>query len=125
MVCQGRPAPALGGPTRLHRSVAAVFLLVLAGCSTAPSYEGADFSASAQCRMQCQASYRSCMAQDRTGNSAFSCEQQVVPAPDKRCKDVANPELRRACELKAHDCTMRAPMMSCGEQRDTCMSSCG
>ena len=110
---------------RLHRSVAAVFLLVMAGCSTTSSYEGADFSASSQCRMQCQADYRSCMARGSIGSSDFSCEQQAVPAPDKRCKDVANPELRRACELKAHDCTMRAPMMSCGERRDSCMSSCG
>ncbi|ARZ75196.1 hypothetical protein CCR98_13790 [Stenotrophomonas sp. WZN-1] len=108
-----------------HRSIMAGIVLALAGCSTPASYEGAGFSASSQCRMQCQASHRSCMAQGSTGNSAFSCEQQVVPAPDKRCKDVANPELRRACELKAHDCTMRAPMMSCGERRDTCMSSCG
>mgnify|MGYP003578703640 CR=1 FL=1 len=84
---------------RLHRSVAAVFLLVMAGCSTTSSYEGADFSASSQCRMQCQADYRSCMARGSTGNSAFSCEQQAVPAPDKRGKDVANPELRRACGL--------------------------
>ncbi|WP_416057092.1 hypothetical protein [Stenotrophomonas maltophilia] len=111
---------------RLHRSVAAVFLLVLAGCSTTSSYEGEDFSASAQCRMQCQAGYRSCMGQnDSIGGRQSNCEQQVVPAPDKRCKDVANPELRRACELKAHDCTMRAPMMSCGERRDSCMSTCG
>ncbi|MCU1066069.1 hypothetical protein [Stenotrophomonas maltophilia] len=109
----------------LHRTLALASLLSLAGCSTTSSWEGADFSASAQCRMQCQASHRSCMAQGSTGNSAFSCEQQVVPAPDKRCKDVAHPELRRACELKAHDCTLRAPMMSCGERRDTCMSSCG
>lgn len=110
---------------RLHRSLPAVFLLVLAGCSTTSSYEGADFSASSQCRMQCQASYRSCMAKGSIGSNDFSCEQQVVPAPDKRRKDVSNPELRRSCELKAHDCTMRAPMMSCGERRDTCMSSCG
>lgn len=111
---------------RLHRSVVAAFLLVLAGCSSTSSYEGADFSASSQCRMQCQADYRSCMAQnDSIGGRQSNCEQQVVPAPDKRCKDVANPELRRACELKAHDCTMRAPMMSCGERRDSCMSTCG
>lgn len=109
----------------LHRTFALALLLILAGCSTTSSYEGADFSASSQCRMQCQASHRSCMAQGSTGNNSFSCEQQAVPAPDKRCKDVANPELRRACELKAHDCTVRAPMMSCGERRDTCMSSCG
>ena len=110
---------------RLHRSLPAVFLLVLAGCSTTSSYEGADFSASSQCRMQCQASYRSCMAKGSIGSNDFSCEQQVVPAPDKRCKDVSNPELRRSCELKAHDCTILSPMKSCGERRDTCMSSCG
>ncbi|MCU1127777.1 hypothetical protein JAK51_16295 [Stenotrophomonas maltophilia] len=110
----------------LHRFIAVAILLVLAGCSTTSSYEGADFSASSQCRMQCQASYRSCMAQnDSLGSRQSNCEQHVVPAPDKRCKDVANPELRRSCELKAHDCTMRAPMMSCGERRDSCMSSCG
>lgn len=100
-------------------------VLLLAGCSTSPSYEGADFSASSQCRMQCQASYRSCMARGSIGSNDFSCEQQVVPAPDKRCKDVANPELRRSCELKTHDCAIRTPIMSCGESRDTCMSSCG
>ncbi len=65
---------------RLHRSLPAVFLLVLAGCSTTSSYEGADFSASSQCRMQCQASYRSCMAKGSIGSNDFSCEQQVVPA---------------------------------------------
>ncbi|MEG0186229.1 MAG: hypothetical protein RR704_22540 [Stenotrophomonas sp.] len=110
---------------RLHRSVAAVFLVVMAGCSTTSSYEGADFSASSQCRMQCQADYRSCMARGSIGSNDFSCEQQMVPAPDKRCKDVANPELRRSCELKTHDCAIRTPIMSCGESRDTCMSRCG
>jgi len=110
---------------RLHRSAAAVFLLVLAGCSTTSSYEGADFSASSQCRVQCQADYRSCMARGSIGSNDFSCEQQMVPAPDKRCKDVANPELRRSCELKTHDCAIRTPIMSCSEGRDTCMSRCG
>ncbi|EED38909.1 hypothetical protein SSKA14_1924 [Stenotrophomonas sp. SKA14] len=110
----------------LHRSIMVGFMFALAGCSTPASYEGADFSASSQCRVQCQSGYRSCMAANGSLDSRQSnCEQQVVPAPDKRCKDVANPELRRACELKTHDCTMRAPMMSCGEQRDTCMSRCG
>ncbi|HDS1136048.1 TPA: hypothetical protein QDZ75_000023 [Stenotrophomonas maltophilia] len=110
----------------LHRFIVVGLLLALAGCRTPSSYEGADFSASAQCHMQCQAGYRSCMAQDDSiGGRQRSCEQQAAPASDRRCKDVANPELRRACELKAHDCTLRAPMMSCGERRDTCMSSCG
>ncbi len=108
----------------LHRSLVVVFLLVLTACSTTSSHEGAGFSAGAQCRMQCQAGYRSCMAQDTAGGSRqASCEQQV--APDRRCRDIQHPELRRSCELKAHDCTMRAPMMGCGEQRDTCVSSCG
>lgn len=110
----------------LLRSIMVGVVMALAGCSTPASYEGADFSASSQCRMQCQAGYRSCMVQgDSIGSRQSSCEQQVVPASDRRCKDVANPELRRACELKAQDCTLRAPMMSCGERRDTCMSSCG
>ena len=110
----------------LHRFIVAGVLLALAGCSTPASYEGADFPASAQCRVQCQAGYRSCMAQnDSLGSRQSNCEQRMVPAPDKRCKDVDNPDLRHACELKTHDCTMRAPMMSCGERRDSCMSSCG
>lgn len=111
----------------LLRNFALAGLFALAGCSsTSSSYEGADFSASAQCRMQCQASHRSCMAQaDSLGSRQSSCEQQMAPAADKRCKDIANADLRRSCELKAHDCTLRQPMMSCGERRDTCMSSCG
>lgn len=115
-------------PVNLLRSFPWVTLLLLAGCSTpSSSYEGGGgFSAGAQCQMQCQASHRSCMAQsDSIGSRQSSCEQQVAPTPDQRCKDVANPELRRSCELKVHDCTLRAPMMSCGERRDTCMSSCG
>ena len=110
----------------LHRFIVVGMLLALAGCNTPASHEGADFPASAQCRVQCQAGYRSCMAQnDSLGSRQSNCEQRMVPAPDKRCKDVDNPDLRHACELKTHDCTMRAPMMSCGERRDSCMSSCG
>lgn len=111
----------------IHR-LALLGLLALAGCSsTSPSYDrGGGFTAGAQCQMQCQASYRSCMAQDQSSSSRqSSCEQQMVPAPDKRCKDIEHPELRRSCEVKAHDCTVRAPMMGCGERRDTCVSTCG
>jgi hypothetical protein len=71
----------------LHRFIVAGVLLALAGCSTPASYEGADFPASAQCRMQCQAGYRSCMAQnDSLGSRQSNCEQRMVPAPDKRCR---------------------------------------
>lgn len=112
----------------LLRRLSLVTLLVMAGCSTSSSSYGGGggFSAGAQCQMQCQASYRSCMAEDQgIGSRQSSCEQQVAPTPDKRCKDIEHPELRRSCELKAHDCALRAPMMGCGERRDTCMSTCG
>jgi hypothetical protein len=108
----------------LHRFI--VVGVLLAGCSTPASYEGADFphrrNAACSARPATAAAWR---RMTLLGSRQSNCEQQVVPAPDKRCKDVDNPDLRRACELKTHDCTLRAPMMSCGERRDTCMSSCG
>ncbi|WP_411851456.1 hypothetical protein ACLB90_02405 [Stenotrophomonas sp. LGBM10] len=102
-----------------------VLSVLLAGCASGGDYSAdTGFNAGAQCAMQCQASYRSCMATPKDSYDR-SCEQQMAPQPDKRCKDIEHPELRRACELKAHSCQQGGVQMGCEERRAVCMSSCG
>ncbi|MGA6149151.1 MULTISPECIES: hypothetical protein [Stenotrophomonas] len=102
-----------------------VLSLLLAGCaSSGDPAADTGFTAGAQCAMQCQASYRSCMATPKEIHDR-SCEQQMAPQPDKRCKDIQHPELRRSCELKAHACQQSGVQIGCEERRSSCMSGCG
>lgn len=102
----------------LHRFIVVGVLLALAGCSTPASYEGADFPASAQCRVQCQAGYRSCMAQnDSLGSRQNNCEQQAGAGAGQtlqgRGQSGAAPCLRtedaRLRDARADDVLWRAP----------------
>ena len=107
-----------------HLTAVLATLLLLAGCSTTDTgYDGGvGFTASAQCTIQCQESYRRCAAEPRSTRLA-TCESQI--SEQSRCSQLKDAEQRRFCEASASSCADRMPELGCGEKLSQCTSTCG
>ncbi|WP_313459560.1 hypothetical protein [Stenotrophomonas sp.] len=107
--------------------IAAAFAILfsLASCrSTDTGYDGGvGFTASAQCAIQCQETYRRCAAEPRSTRLS-QCESQVARNAS-RCSELKDPEQRRYCDMSANSCADRMPELGCGEQLSMCSSRCG
>lgn len=106
------------------RVVAIAAVLLLAACrSTDTGYDGGvGFTASAQCSIQCQETYRSCAAAPRSTRLS-TCESQITQRSS--CSQIKDAEQRRYCEMSASSCADRMPELGCGEQLSQCTSRCG
>jgi len=116
-------------PRSFHITVLAVLVLLLTACSTegdlysAPSLR--DVTAANQCMDHCQAQYDSCIG-TRTGfSSDDSCGAGVATQRDAKCEKIDNPDLRKACQASSDYCRNRLPALTCGEDRNRCISRCG
>jgi hypothetical protein len=105
-------------------AAALAMLCLLAACrSTDTGYDGGvGFTASAQCSIQCQATYRSCAAEPRS-TRLLTCESQITE--QSRCSQLKDAEQRRFCESSVSSCADRMPELGCGEKLSQCMSTCG
>ncbi|MEG2805227.1 hypothetical protein [Stenotrophomonas sp.] len=100
----------------------AAALVALAGCSS----DGDVYAnlpgdnPGAQCVMSCQQQRSSCLARSDTDRRT-GCDVEAA----RQCDRIDNDDLRRSCLSQAQACMDQSPLISCSQESDRCMSSCG